>query len=77
MLNTIRITTNQLEHIQTNLCIHLSYPEDQRNLKIYIYNKEKMKKKNADKSTHKFMDNDRPTVTPHLISFILTREVAT
>ena len=34
-LNTIRITTNQLEHIQTNLCIHLSYLEDQRNLKIY------------------------------------------
>ena len=38
MLNAICITTNQLEHIQTNLCIHLSYLEDQRNLKIYNKN---------------------------------------
>ena len=48
MLNAICITTNQLEHIQTNLCIHLSYLEDQRNLKIYnknILKKEKKKKK--------------------------------
>ena len=29
------IATNQLEHILTNLCIHLSYLEDQKNLKIY------------------------------------------
>ena len=38
MLNTMRITTNQLEHIQTNLCFHLSYLEDQRNLKVYNKN---------------------------------------
>ena len=44
MLNAICITTNQLEHIQTNLCIHLSYLEDQRNLKIYNKNIKKKKK---------------------------------
>ena len=38
MLNAICITTNQLEHIQTHLCIHLSYLEYQRNLKIYNKN---------------------------------------
>ena len=32
MLNTICLTTNQLEHIPTNLCMHLSCLEDQRNL---------------------------------------------
>ena len=47
MLNPICITTNQLEHIQTNLCIHLSYLEDQRNLKIYNKNIKKKKKKTA------------------------------
>ena len=45
MLNAICITTNQLEHIQTNLCIHLSYLEDQRNLKIYNKNILKRRKK--------------------------------
>ena len=45
MLNAICITTNQLEHIQTNLCIHLSYLENQRNLKIYNKNIFKKKKK--------------------------------
>ena len=45
MLNAICITTNQLEHIQTNLCIHLSYLEDQRNLKIYNKNIKKKRKK--------------------------------
>ena len=45
MLNAICITTNQLEHIQTNLCIHLSYLEDQRNLKIYNKNIKKKKKR--------------------------------
>ena len=35
---------NQLEHIQTNLCIHLSYLEDQRNLKIYNKNIKKKSK---------------------------------
>ena len=44
MLNAICITTNQLEHIQTNLCIHLSYLEDQRNLKIYNKNIKKKEK---------------------------------
>ena len=44
MLNAICITTNQLEHIQTNLCIHLSYLEGQRNLKIYNKNIKKKKK---------------------------------
>ena len=38
MLNAICITTNQSAHKQTNLCIHLSYLEDQRNLKIYNEN---------------------------------------
>ena len=46
MLNAICITTNQLEHIQTNLCMHLSYLEDQRNLKIYNKNIKKKKKNN-------------------------------
>ena len=46
MLNAICITTNQLEHIQTNLCIYLSYLEDQRNLKIY---NKKMNKENEIK----------------------------
>ena len=32
------LNTNQLEHILTNPCIHLSYLEDQRNLKIYNNN---------------------------------------
>ena len=49
MLNAICITTNQLEHIQTNLCIHLSYLEDQRNLKIYNKNIKKKKKKVKEK----------------------------
>ena len=48
MLNAICITTNQLEHIQTNLCIHLSYLEDQRNLKIYNKNIKKNKKQVYD-----------------------------
>ena len=47
MLNAICITTNQLEHIQTNLCIHLSYLEDQRNLKIYNKNIKKRKKESV------------------------------
>ena len=47
MLNAICITTNQLEHIQTNLCIHLSYLEDQRNLKICNKNIKKKKKSNG------------------------------
>ena len=38
VLNALCITTNQLEHIPTNLSIHLSYLEDQRNLKIYNKN---------------------------------------
>ena len=33
-----------VHHIQTNLCIHLSYLEDQRNLKIYNRNIKKKKK---------------------------------
>ena len=49
ILNAIHITTNQ--HIQTNLCIHLSYLEDQKNLKIYnknINNKTKQLYKTFD-----------------------------
>ena len=61
MLNAIRITTNQLEHIQTNLCIHLSYLEDQRNLKIYNKNifKKRRKKKGSDLAL------SVPEETPH------------
>ena len=35
----LRITTNQLEHIPTNLYIHVSYLDDLRNLKIYNIDK--------------------------------------
>ena len=45
MLNAICITTNQLEHIQTHLCIHLSYLEYQKNLKIYNKNIKKKKRR--------------------------------
>ena len=55
MLNAIRITTNQLEHIQTNLCIHLSYLEDQRNLKIYNTN---IKKKNVSQDKKTLLTNE-------------------
>ena len=62
MLNAICITTNQLKHIQTNLCIHLSYLEDQRNLKIY--NKNIFKKEEDD------MTYSAPVDLPVLVLYI-------
>ena len=56
MLNAICITTNRLEHVQTNLCIHLSYLEDQRNLKIYNKNIEKKKKMFSIEISHPKLD---------------------
>ena len=75
MLNAICITTNQLEHIQTNLCIHLSYLEDQRNLKIY--NKNIKKKKCMYVCTYNIAGRDPvrdhvPVSTPLLLKHLFT-----
>ena len=64
MLNAICITTNQLVHIQTNLCIHLSYLEDQRNLKIYNKN---IFKKEGKKGHWSLLKHDhKPSITRYV-----------
>ena len=44
MLSTLSSKKSKMHTVQTNLCIQLSYLEDQRNLSIY--NKNDLKKKN-------------------------------
>ena len=68
MLNTIRITTNQ--YIQTNLCLHVSYLEDQRNLKIYN-KKEILKKERPITPSYCFLADGRQTVVTELLTLVL------
>ena len=51
-----QISDNYYRHIQTNLCIHLSYLEDQRNMKIYNI-KKKIKKIKKNKNFDNQSDN--------------------
>ena len=55
------ITPYQLEYIQTNPCIHLSYLEDQRNLKIYNENIFKKKKIIVHLQNLMWVNNSHPS----------------